>query len=148
MSPFSLLHTQLSKGGQTPEGVCLSRGSRLSVHQHRPAYKPPSLLLFPPPPPPARSDNILALELDLPERVTFDMLPDGQGPDPRVQAAIDSAFWEDGHILLMGRPGSPQQQLHLLGQDMGGYAVPSPKQQLRPGSAGQRRTAGQASVVP
>lgn len=77
------------------------------------------------------------------------MLPDGQGPDPRVQEAIDSAFWEDGHILLMGRPGSAQQQLHLVGQDMGGYSMPSPKQhQLRPGSASRRRTAGQASVVP
>lgn len=94
-----------------------------------------------------RSDNILALELDLPERVTFDMLPDGQGPDPRVQAAIDSAFWEEGHILLLGPPGSPQQQLHLVGQDMSGYAV-SPKQQpsQRPGSASRRHT-GQAAVV-
>ena len=91
-----------------------------------------------------RSDNILALELDLPERVTFDMLPDGQGPDPRVQAAIDSAFWEDGHILLLGPPGSPQQQLHLVGQDMSGFAM-SQKQQ-RPGSAARRHT-GAAAVV-
>jgi len=91
-----------------------------------------------------RSDNILALELDLPERVTFDMLPDGQGPDPRVQAAIDSAFWDDGHVLLLGPPGSPQQQLHLVGPDMSGYSA-SPKQQ-RPGSA-NRRYAGSATAV-
>jgi hypothetical protein len=94
-----------------------------------------------------RSDDILALELDLPERITFDMLPGGQGIDPGVQAAIDTAFWEEGHILLLGPPGSPQQQLHLAGTDMSRYAMGSPKQQQqqRPGSASRRHT-GAAAV--
>lgn len=86
----------------------------------------------------------MALELDLPERLTFDMQPGRQGPDPRVQAAIDSAFWEDGHILLLGPP-SQQQQLHLVGPDMSSYALAAPhntlrqQQQQRPGSAACRR---------
>lgn len=65
-----------------------------------------------PSPPLSRTDNILALELDMPERLTHDLGPDG--PDPRAQAAIDAAFWDDGYVLLMGPPGGPQQALHLV----------------------------------
>jgi hypothetical protein len=62
-----------------------------------------------------------------------------------MQAAIDSAFWEDGHILLAGPPGSPQQQLHLVGQDMSGYAM-SPRQQ-RPGTPSRRHTGAAAAIL-
>ena len=92
-----------------------------------------------------RSENILALELDMPERVTFDIIQ-GSGPDPRAQAAIDQAFWEDGHILLLGPVGGVQQQLHLVGQDMSSYAMqqraasPGGGHLQRPGSASRRQT--------
>lgn len=93
-----------------------------------------------------RSENILALELDMPERVTFDILQDTGEPDPRAQAAIDQAFWEDGHILLLGMPGSPQQQLHLVRPELlGSYAVQHQAaataggQLQRPSSSASRR---------
>eukprot|EP00879_Flechtneria_rotunda_P031664 GHRR01034613.1.p1 GENE.GHRR01034613.1~~GHRR01034613.1.p1 ORF type:complete len:168 (+),score=67.27 GHRR01034613.1:522-1025(+) len=102
-----------------------------------------------------RNENILALELDMPERVTYDFV-EGGGPDPCVQAAIDAAFWEDGHILLvLGSPGSAQQQLHLINGDMNSYSV-QPQQQAapaaasggryhqRPSSAASRRSPGPA----
>lgn len=91
-----------------------------------------------------RSENILALELDMPERVTYDILP-GQGPDPRAQQAIDQAFWEDGHILLLAPPGGVQQQLHLAGPDMNSFvmqqkaASPVPGHQQRPSSGHPQR---------
>jgi hypothetical protein len=82
----------------------------------------------------------------MPERVTFDVLQETGAPDPRAQAAIDAAFWEDGHILLMGPPGSPQQQLHLVGAEgLGGYAmqqhhvVAAGGVQQRPSSSASRR---------
>jgi hypothetical protein len=73
----------------------------------------------------------------MPERVTFDVLQETGAPDPRAQAAIDQAFWEDGHILLMGPPGSPQQQLHIVGvEELGGYAMQ--QQQVAAGGVQQR----------
>lgn len=94
-----------------------------------------------------RSENILALELDMPERLTCDITP-GSGPDPRAQAAIDQAFWDDGHILLLAPPSGIQQQLHLVGQDISSYTMhqrtgsPMGGHPHRPGSA--RRQAGSA----
>jgi hypothetical protein len=110
-----------------------------------------------------RSDNILALELDVPAAPSSDWaLGQGGGPNPRAQAAIDAAFWEDGHVLLLGPPGSPQQQLHLVAGDMSGYgmaspaatgaaqrqqqqAAPPPKQ--HPPSSASRRQPGAASAA-
>ncbi|WIA12242.1 hypothetical protein OEZ85_012308 [Tetradesmus obliquus] len=93
-----------------------------------------------------RSENILALELDMPERVTFDVLQETGAPDPRAQAAIDAAFWEDGHILLLGPPGSPQQQLHLVGPEgVGGYAMQQQQQRQGVGGGAQQRPGSSAS---
>mmetsp|Transcript_30217 Transcript_30217/g.77012 ORF Transcript_30217/g.77012 Transcript_30217/m.77012 type:complete len:779 (-) Transcript_30217:292-2628(-) len=47
-----------------------------------------------------KSDNILNLELDMPERTTYDY--EGPGVDPRVQAAINAAFADDGELLFVG----------------------------------------------
>lgn len=47
-----------------------------------------------------KGENILNLELDLPERTTYDF--DGPGTDPRVQAAINAAFADDGELLFIG----------------------------------------------
>ena len=53
-----------------------------------------------------RSENILAMELDLPDRVTFDYYEGGQ-PDPRAQAAIDAMFAWDAHsYLVFSWPGA------------------------------------------
>jgi hypothetical protein len=104
-----------------------------------------------------RSDNILALELDMPERLSCELGPDGPS-DSRAQAAIDAAYWDDGHVLLLGPRGSPQQQLHLVSADMSGYAMqqqqpalgasfkqqPHPSQ--RPGSASRRQPGAQSAV--
>ena len=43
-----------------------------------------------------KGENILSLELDLPERTTYDF--EG-GTDPRVRAAIDAAFADAGELL-------------------------------------------------
>jgi hypothetical protein len=80
----------------------------------------------------------------MPERVTFDVLQETGAPDPCAQAAINQAFWEDGHILLLGPPGSPQQQLHLVGEPlMGGYAMQ--QQQVVAGGGVQQRPSSSAS---
>mmetsp|Transcript_40494 Transcript_40494/g.89986 ORF Transcript_40494/g.89986 Transcript_40494/m.89986 type:complete len:782 (-) Transcript_40494:415-2760(-) len=47
-----------------------------------------------------KSENILNLELDMPERTTYDY--EGPGVDPRVQAAINAAFADDGELLFVG----------------------------------------------
>ncbi|GFH07226.1 kinesin-like protein, partial [Haematococcus lacustris] len=47
-----------------------------------------------------KSENILNLELDMPERTTYDYT--GPGVDPRVQAAINAAFADDGELLFVG----------------------------------------------
>lgn len=90
----------------------------------------------------------------MPERVTFDLGPDG--PDPRAQAAIDAAFWEDGHVLLLGPAGGPQQALHLVPAGPGALAAyemqqprpagPAAAKQQRPSSASRRRP-GSAGVA-
>ncbi|KAG2498997.1 hypothetical protein HYH03_003183 [Edaphochlamys debaryana] len=54
-----------------------------------------------------KSENILNLELDLPERTTYDY--EGPGVDPRVQAAINAAFAEDGELIFVGS----EQNVHL-----------------------------------
>nr|AEG74528.1 kinesin-2 motor subunit FLA8 [Dunaliella salina] len=51
-----------------------------------------------------RSENILNLELDMPERTTYDYV--GPGVDPRVQAAINAAFADDGELLFVGNSPS------------------------------------------
>lgn len=47
-----------------------------------------------------KSENILNLELDMPERTTYDY--EGPGVDARVQAAINAAFADDGELLFVG----------------------------------------------
>jgi hypothetical protein len=44
-----------------------------------------------------KSENILNLELDMPERTTYDY--EGPGMNPRVQAAINAAFADDSEML-------------------------------------------------
>ena len=56
-----------------------------------------------------RFENILLMELDLPDRVTFD-LPDcaGAPPDPDHQAALDAMFdWGRHSLLVFAPPGAP-----------------------------------------
>jgi kinesin family protein 3/17 len=65
-----------------------------------------------------RSENILAMELDMPDRVTFDFVdqgPNGGGavPDPRAQAAIDAVLKWDRHSLLIFTPAGATGPLHL-----------------------------------
>jgi hypothetical protein len=103
-----------------------------------------------------RCENLLALELDVPERSTFDIIP-GVGPDPRAQAAIDAAFWEDGLVLVVGG-AQKMQHVHLLGPQTqgvaGGVGFIGQKGQLSPQSAagsrprsGQQRRPGSARVT-
>lgn len=81
-----------------------------------------------------RGENILNLELDMPERTTYDY--EGPGVDPRVQAAINAAFADDGELLFVGSNAAGQERVHgaeeLAHGGGGGRA--------RPGSArrGQR----------
>lgn len=61
-----------------------------------------------------RDENILALELDVPERSTYDIGP--SGPDSRAQIAINAALWQDGLVLLLAPAGGSSgiaQPLHL-----------------------------------
>jgi kinesin family protein 3/17 len=44
-----------------------------------------------------KSENILNLELDMPERTTYDY--EGPGMNPRVQAALNAAFADDSEML-------------------------------------------------
>ncbi|KAL6762472.1 kinesin-2 motor subunit FLA8 [Haematococcus lacustris] len=82
-----------------------------------------------------KSENILNLELDMPERTTYDYT--GPGVDPRVQAAINAAFADDGELLFVGSTATTTAaSLHdsvvSLTPDQGGAAA-------RPGSASRRR---------
>lgn len=81
-----------------------------------------------------KSDNILNLELDMPERTTYDY--EGPGMDPRVQAAINAAFADDGELLFVG---SDMENMYLA-DDV------SAMQQSRPDSA-KRRPASARKVT-
>mmetsp|Transcript_30808 Transcript_30808/g.87134 ORF Transcript_30808/g.87134 Transcript_30808/m.87134 type:complete len:456 (-) Transcript_30808:81-1448(-) len=47
-----------------------------------------------------KGENILTLELDMPERTTYDY--GGPMMDDRVRAALDAAFVDDGEMLFLG----------------------------------------------
>ncbi|MEW5311561.1 MAG: hypothetical protein WDW38_003270 [Sanguina aurantia] len=96
-----------------------------------------------------KSENILNLELDMPERTTYDY--EGPGVDPRVQAAINAAFADDGELLFVG---SEVDQHMYLGDDVGNM---QPAQQQagggaaspgRPESARVRRPSSARKVAP
>ncbi|KAG2453560.1 hypothetical protein HYH02_001779 [Chlamydomonas schloesseri] len=74
-----------------------------------------------------KSENILNLELDLPERTTYDY--EGPGVDPRVQAAINAAFAEDGELIFVGS----EQNVHL--GDASSAAARPDSAKKRPASA-------------
>lgn len=86
----------------------------------------------------------------MPDRVTFDISHNGR-LDPRVQEAVDQAFWEDGHILLLAPMSGVQQRLNLAVQDLSSYAMqqraasPASAGSQRPSSA--RRQAGKMMLV-
>ncbi|GLI58618.1 hypothetical protein VaNZ11_000353 [Volvox africanus] len=75
-----------------------------------------------------KSENILNLELDLPERTTYDY--EGPGVDPRVQAAINAAFAEDGELIFVGS----EQNVHL-GEVTANVAQRPDSAKKRPASA-------------
>ncbi|EFJ51094.1 kinesin-like protein [Volvox carteri f. nagariensis] len=75
-----------------------------------------------------KSENILNLELDLPERTTYDY--EGPGVDPRVQAAINAAFAEDGEFIFVGS----EQNVHL-GEVTANVAQRPDSAKKRPASA-------------
>jgi hypothetical protein len=54
-----------------------------------------------------RSENILAMELDMPDRVTFDYVEGGGPQDPRLQAALDAVLRPERHaFLVFAAPGA------------------------------------------
>lgn len=85
-----------------------------------------------------KGENILSLELDLPERTTYDYA--GPGTDPRVQAAIHAAFADDGELLFVGsaaerlRDGDDVRAMELAGPSRPGTSAGRPAG-ARPGSA-------------
>ena len=85
----------------------------------------------------------------MPERSTFDINP-GVGPDPRAQAAIDAAFWEDGLVLVV----AGAHKMHMLGPQLQGTGGLLGQRGLSPQSAtgsrprsGQQRRPGSAARV-
>ncbi|GBF99862.1 kinesin-ii motor subunit [Raphidocelis subcapitata] len=92
-----------------------------------------------------RSENILAMELDLPERVTFDWY-EGAPPDPRAQAAIDAALNWDAHSLLIFAPPRAQGPLQL-GAPRAAAAAAYGAGPPRPGSGGARPGSGGAAAA-
>lgn len=85
-----------------------------------------------------RSDNILNLELDMPERTTYDY--EGPGMDPRVQAAINAAFADDGELLFVGsETDSGRQEVAGGPEGARGQRQQQQQQAGRPDSAAQRR---------
>eukprot|EP00242_Pyramimonas_sp_CCMP2087_P011688 CAMPEP_0198199068 /NCGR_PEP_ID=MMETSP1445-20131203/2400_1 /TAXON_ID=36898 /ORGANISM="Pyramimonas sp., Strain CCMP2087" /LENGTH=454 /DNA_ID=CAMNT_0043868785 /DNA_START=137 /DNA_END=1501 /DNA_ORIENTATION=+ len=79
-----------------------------------------------------KSENILNLELDMPERTTYDY--EGPGMNARVQAALNAAFADDSEMLYTAKD---IKNVAFFGGDPGGKAG------ARPGSA--RRTSGSTS---
>lgn len=86
-----------------------------------------------------KSENILALELDLPERTTYDY--EGPGVDPRVQAAIAAAFADDGQLLFVG---SDVEQHVYMGDDVAGQTAVAGG--ARPDSAKRRPASARKPV--
>ncbi|KAG1658518.1 hypothetical protein FOA52_009861 [Chlamydomonas sp. UWO 241] len=86
-----------------------------------------------------RGENILNLELDMPERTTYDY--EGPGVDPRVQAAINAAFADDGELLFVGSAGGRDDPVYAA-EDLaagGGSGRPDSASKRRPGSARRQR---------
>ncbi|GMH45965.1 hypothetical protein BSKO_13929 [Bryopsis sp. KO-2023] len=79
-----------------------------------------------------KSDNILNLELDMPERTTYDY--EGMGMDERVQDALNAAFADDPEALLLGP--SCHTNVFLAGGETQQRVTES--QERRP-SSGRRR---------
>lgn len=93
-----------------------------------------------------RSENILAMELDLPDRVTFDYV-EGGAPDPRAQAAVDAMFDWDAHSYLVFTWPGAQGPAHLAGPQAapaaaygggGGGGVKQAGAAARPASGGRQ----------
>eukprot|EP00793_Prasinoderma_coloniale_P000109 PRCOL_00005617-RA len=88
-----------------------------------------------------RSENILNLDLDMPERTTYDY--EGPGHNPRVQAALNAAFADD----VYGMQGGSETlgNVYFSYDDMAGQPVegvperPRTAKAKRPGTAGKRR---------
>lgn len=74
-----------------------------------------------------RSENILNLELDMPERTTYDY--EGPKMDPRVQSAINAAFADDGELLFVGSDAEKA----YLGEDINAMMQRPGTQQSRAG---------------
>lgn len=98
-----------------------------------------------------RYENILAMEMDLPERVTFDFY-EGGVIDPRMQAAVDAVLGFDRHSFLVFMPAGAPGPLHLGGPPAVPEAAYGVREEgtragagaggQRPGSAGQRPGSG------
>mmetsp|Transcript_12810 Transcript_12810/g.33988 ORF Transcript_12810/g.33988 Transcript_12810/m.33988 type:complete len:804 (+) Transcript_12810:279-2690(+) len=90
-----------------------------------------------------RSENILNLELDMPERTTYDYV--GPGVDPRVQAAINAAFADDGELLFVGSNASATPMYD--GEAVQAVEAPaSTGSGSRPGSARKRPDSARRSA--
>lgn len=88
-----------------------------------------------------RSENILNLDLDMPERTTYDY--EGPGHNPRVQAALNAAFADDVYGMQGG--SETMGAVYFSYDDFAGNAQPKKERPRsakpkRPGTAGKRRT--------
>jgi kinesin family member 3B len=80
-----------------------------------------------------RSENILSLELDLPERTTFDYDRVSRSGD--VQEALNLAFPEAGDVMFVGDKG--MQGVYIDGAP-GKLQAPAPERSARSASGRQR----------
>eukprot|EP00898_Chlorokybus_atmophyticus_P006255 jgi/Chlat1/6630/Chrsp482S00879 len=69
-----------------------------------------------------RADNVLALDLDMPERTTYDY--DAAAiRDPRVQAAVDAAFADEGEMLFMDNNAGTTRSVYFSYKDHDTHAA-------------------------
>eukprot|EP00899_Mesostigma_viride_P027813 jgi/Mesvir1/8216/Mv12506-RA.2 len=92
-----------------------------------------------------KSENILTMELDMPERTTYDY--DGGAVNSRVQAALDAAFVDDGEMLFAASETMPNVYFSYkedgAGSDGGGSD--SSRGSSRPKSAMKKPTSSSGS---
>mmetsp|Transcript_18106 Transcript_18106/g.58577 ORF Transcript_18106/g.58577 Transcript_18106/m.58577 type:complete len:365 (+) Transcript_18106:63-1157(+) len=92
-----------------------------------------------------KTENILSLELDMPERTTYDY-DTMAAANPRVQAALDAAFSEDSEMVFVSAASSGSsdklRNVAMMEERGGsrGAARPQSAARRRPGTATRRST--------
>jgi kinesin family member 3B len=84
-----------------------------------------------------RSENILTLELDLPERTTFDFDPDGVTES--AQQALNLAFADDDGIMIVGAPEN-DPPVAMISPDAAPGALERPQSSRQRPSSARRRS--------